>query len=149
MGEDRYPYLEILILNTEYKVILTFGKAEGFLDVLDNWHHPTNSDFNFDSRGLTVWTAGCHPVIWLPWYPQTPEALGTLAHEATHAIEDIFRKINEPLGGEIFAHSIGAVVRYTLTHGKQLIKDIRKYGERESNKSEGSGDGSDGTTERV
>lgn len=46
--------------------------------------------------------------------PKTMEEIGTLAHEACHAIENIFEKIREPMGGEVFAHSVGAVVREGL-----------------------------------
>jgi L-lactate utilization protein LutB len=39
-------------------------------------------------------------------------------HEAVHAIEDIFLKVGQPIGGELFAHSVGAVVREVLRRVK-------------------------------
>lgn len=65
-------------------------------------------------RGVCFYEKDCHPLIALPAYPKTAQEIGTLAHEAVHAIEDIFVKVQENPQGEIFAHSVGAVVRRVM-----------------------------------
>lgn len=106
----------IPILNDEYKVIVCFGNDKDIAKILRSWHHK-NQDMATaltNRRGVCFYGEGCHPIIAMPSYPTTPEEIGTLAHEATHAIVDIFLKIQEPVTGELFAHSVGAVVRNTL-----------------------------------
>ena len=106
----------IPILNDEYKVIVCWGNSEIVEKVLKSWHYP-NQDIStslLSRRGVCFYNPECHPVIALPQKPRTPQQIGTLAHEAVHAIEDIFLKIQQPLGGELFAHCVGAVVRNSL-----------------------------------
>lgn len=104
----------IPILNNEYKVIVCWGNDEFIKKTLIKWGHDTKL-FNLDGlRGTTLYSKECHPVIAIRNRPKTAEELGTLSHEATHAVMDIFEKIGEKFGGEVFAHSVGAVVRETL-----------------------------------
>lgn len=107
----------IPILNNEYKVVVCWGSPKQIEKILKDWGHKESSvtsAFFDDRRGATFYAEDCQPVIALPCKPKTPEQIGTLAHEACHAIENIFEKISEPLGGEVFAHSVGAVVREGL-----------------------------------
>ncbi len=111
----------IPILNNEYKVIVCWGGPDQIAKTLKRWYYPkevANSSFTNDSmrnrRGVTYYHNSCHPVIALPRKPINAVEIGTLAHEAVHAIEDIFGKICQPLGGEIFAHLIGVVVRNVM-----------------------------------
>jgi hypothetical protein len=55
----------------------------------------------------------------MPEYPKTPEQIGTLAHEAVHAIDYIFTAMGQNDYGEVFAHSVGAVVREVLNTVKK------------------------------
>jgi hypothetical protein len=108
------------ILNDEYKVIVCFGDKKYIKKILKDWHFEKEfPDWNFigeklDKRGLCFYEKGCHPVIYMPKFPKTPEEIGTLAHEAFHAINDIFDKLEETVHDEVFAGSIGAVVRKVL-----------------------------------
>jgi hypothetical protein len=116
--------IQVPILNNEYSVIVCWGKPATVEKVLKQWKHTKKSqgwavDCFDDSRGLCFTSNGAHPVIALPRLPRTNEEIGTLAHEATHAVEHIFSHIKQPLGGEIFAHSVGAVVRETLNAVKK------------------------------
>jgi len=113
--------LLIPILNDEYKVIVCWGSSKSIKRVLESWSYPAEEITSslFDCQGVCFLAKECHPVIALPERPQTAEQIGTLAHEAVHAIEDIFLKVNQPLNGEIFAHCVGAIVRGTLRASKR------------------------------
>ncbi len=107
----------IPILNDEYKVIVVWGDIKYIQRKAKSWHHDTLSDEALDiesRRGACLYKKDCHPIIILPRKPKTAQEIGTLSHEAVHAVEDIFKKVQEPLQGEIFAHSVGAVVRGVL-----------------------------------
>jgi hypothetical protein len=106
----------IPILNDEYKVIVCFGNPDRISKVLKSWGHQEHATIGGveDRRGACFYTKGCHPVIALPRKPKTPTEIGTLAHEATHAIEYIFDAIQQEFRGELVAHSVGAVVRGCL-----------------------------------
>lgn len=65
-------------------------------------------------RGVTFYDRECHPIIVLPKYPTTAQEIGTLSHEAVHAVVNIFDKIQSKYDDEIFAHSVGAIVRKVL-----------------------------------
>ena len=108
----------IPILNDEYKVIVCWGTPAKIRKVLLSWHHPIGEldSSLLNHRGVCFYHKDCHPVIALPSYPRKPAEIATLAHEAVHAIDDIMQKINEtPTRGELFAHSVGAIVRLTLS----------------------------------
>ena len=107
----------IYILNTEYKVIFTWGKPKDIEKVLKSWGHNLHATLgNVENRrGCTFHTAGCHPVIAMPRRPKTPTEIGTLAHEATHAVNYIYDMLGEDYrNSELFAHSVGAIVRGVL-----------------------------------
>jgi hypothetical protein len=110
--------LIIPILNDEYKVIVTYGNPDKIAKVLKAWGHQEHAAMgnakDNSRRGVCFYTKGCHPVIAMPRKPKTPTEIGTLAHESVHAIEYIFEAISQPMGGELFAHSVGAIVRGVL-----------------------------------
>jgi hypothetical protein len=54
----------------------------------------------------------------MPSFPKTPTEIATLVHESVHAIEYIFESLGEKTNGEVFAHSIAAIVRTVLKSGK-------------------------------
>ncbi len=114
-------FIKIPILNDEYSVIVTWGGPKEIGRVLKQWHYPKDTyetsfvdDAMQNRRGVTYYHPRCHPVIALPAKPKTAQEIATLSHEAVHAIENIFEKICQPIGGEVFAHSVGAVVRGVL-----------------------------------
>jgi hypothetical protein len=106
----------IPIFNNEYKVIVCWGDVKYIGKILKSWHHDNDSVLRdmTDRRGVCFYAKDCHPVIALSRKPQTPEEIGTLAHEAVHAIRNIFEKIQEESSDEVYAHCVGAVVRETL-----------------------------------
>lgn len=113
----------IPILNNEYKVVVCWGKSKYINKVLKEHGHKdidgTEELDKKETRGLCFTTDGCWPVICLPVFPNKPDQIGTLAHESIHAMEQIYERIGETTKGEIFAHSIGAIVRTTLKRGKK------------------------------
>lgn len=106
----------IPILNNEYKVIVCWGSSKYIQKVVNDWNHEREDvrESLENRRGVTFFAKDCHPIISLPNKPKTPEEIGTLAHEAVHAVTNIFTKIEEANYDEVFAHSVGAVVRNTL-----------------------------------
>ena len=109
----------IPILNNEYKVIVVLGNEKFLKRAAKRWYYP---DFPIplgDRRGSCYNRFDRHPIIHLPKMPKTPAEIGTLAHEATHAINHIFDKLDEVnRDTEVFAHSIGAIVRGVLKGGE-------------------------------
>lgn len=106
----------IPILNDEYKVVVCWGNPTQIEKITKSWgHNPEDTKSSLlNNRGVCFYSEGHHPIIALPAKPKNATEIGTLAHEACHAIEDIFNKISQPPSGELFAHSVGAVVRRVL-----------------------------------
>lgn len=109
----------IPILNSEYKAIVCWGDSKYVTKILKLWwfklSHEEVAEELKDRRGVTFYNGHISPpVIALPKKPKTPAELGTLAHEATHAIRFIFTQVSEESSDEIFAHSVGAIVRKVL-----------------------------------
>lgn len=104
----------IPILNNEYKVIVVWGKDKFIEKVAKSWGYDNFTIDRLPRRGRTYYHARCHPIIQLNGKPKTPEEMGTLAHEATHAVNNIWGKLDETVYDEAFAHSIGAIVREVL-----------------------------------
>ena len=113
--------IEVPIFNDEYKVIVCWGDVKTVRRVMKLYQYPfpaDNGHFN-NLRGATFYASECHPIIALPGFPKTATEIGTLAHEATHAILHIFEAVAERQHDEVFAHSIGAVVRTVLSSKKK------------------------------
>ena len=110
----------IPILNDEYKVVVCWGNEEYIHKVLKEYHYTEFEPVDFaNCRGKTYCHTRCFPVIALREEPNGEEMIGTLAHEAFHAMDYIFHSIGENSLDEAFAHSIGAIVRITLKSFKQ------------------------------
>lgn len=108
--------IQIPIINDEYKVIVCWGDSKQIEKVLKAWGHDRKDVKSqlTDRRGVCFYAKDCHPIIALPKRPRTPVEIATLCHEAVHAVFNIFEKIGEQSYDEVFAHSVGAVVRKTL-----------------------------------
>ena len=106
--------ITIPILNNEHKVIVVFGDSKTVSKCLKrHGYKDTNGDYG-DSRALTYYEDDYQPVIALPRKPKTAEEVGDLAHEAVHAVKYVFDFIGEKSIDEVFAHSVGAVVREVM-----------------------------------
>lgn len=104
--------IRIPILNDEYAVYVVMGKEKDVKRFV-HYHFEGKSIFIGleGNRGLTFCHTGYMPVIWMDNL-KSYEFAGTLSHEAVHAIDFIFTSIGEPqTRGELFAHSVGAIVR--------------------------------------
>lgn len=114
------------ILNDEYKVVVCWGGENWIEKVLTSWGHENIHLLDLENmRGQTFWTKDCAPVIVLRHRPKTGEEIGALAHEAVHAVSWIFDRIEEESRSEVFAHSVGAIVRKVMSN-KLNTKDISK-----------------------
>lgn len=114
-------YLRVPILNDEYAVIVCWGTSSEVGKALRRWHYPKEEHeaavnwLGDTMRGLCFYRSDCHPVVALPAVPKTAAEIGTLAHEATHAVCHLMEKMGAD-DDELRAHSVGAVVRHTLAH---------------------------------
>ncbi len=101
--------IKIPILNSEYSVWVLWGDKNKALKWIRKELEDKN--INFDDlgyRGRTFNHTGYHPVIYIA---VETHFYATVAHEAIHAIDFIWDFIGEKQkGGEIYAHSIGAIV---------------------------------------
>ncbi len=106
----------IPILNNEYHVTVCWGDLKYIKRVIkDAGHTFTDEDLDWATcRGRFFSTSYRQGVIALPHKPKTGEEIGTLTHEAVHAVFDIFEWIEEKNYDEVFAHSVGAIVREAL-----------------------------------
>lgn len=92
----------------------------------DYHHNSYIEDETENRRGVTFKQSRCYPVIWIDANLPAHDAIGTLSHEAVHAVAYIFSDIDETLHhSEIYAHSVGAIVRETLKAMK-LLKSLKK-----------------------
>lgn len=120
MGKAAPNRVRIPVINDQWAVVFCWGDTDDVADALFAWGYPTPERVAakcFDGHlGVTFHTEGCPPVIAMPCRPRSPQHIGVLAHEAVHAVEDVFAAIGEERGrdSEIFAHSVGAVVRGAL-----------------------------------
>jgi len=116
----RNNEIVIPILNDEYKVIVCWGDIKQVNKIITSWYHDKlEEDYFIGKRGVCCYKIDCHPVIALHKAPKTAEEIGTLAHEAFHAVSNIWNKIDEESHDELFAHSVGAIVRVTLQQLKK------------------------------
>lgn len=118
------------IFNHEYKVVVCWGSATHLKKVLSEHYYPKDAlldEHRLNRRGVTFINHRCYPVIWIDANLAVSDALGTLAHEAVHAVESIFEAIEEDLRhSEIFSHAVGAVVRETVKAMKLKSTQERK-----------------------
>jgi hypothetical protein len=125
MGKATPNRVRIPIINDQWAVVFCWGTPDDVADALDAWGYPDPKDNAapcFDGHlGVTFHSPGCPPVIAMPCRPRSPQHISVLAHEAVHAVEDVFASIGEPRGtdSEIFAHSVGAVVRGALEFSRR------------------------------
>jgi len=119
---------EIPILNEDYKVYLISGDEKSTIQFVNEYHRTNyrDGDISGVSRGLTFYKEGYHPIIWIRRGIKYP--LSTVAHEAVHAINHIWDYIEESSKDEIFAHSVGSIVRVYET--KLRNKENGKQNER-------------------
>lgn len=130
------------ILNQEYKVVVYWGEPKQLRETLLE-HHYNTDDFSKrfldqqveDNRGFTFKQDRCYPFIWINADLPASECIGTLAHEAVHAVDFIFQLVNEKTDdSEIFAHSVGAIVREALSSMKLFNNPRNKLAKKKGSK---------------
>ena len=118
------PHFRVPILNDQWGVRVAWGDVPTLNAALKKWGYgdePLDADFWDARHGGCVNAPHHEPVICLPAPPSLdPVQLGTVTHEAFHAVNHILRTIEvESADEEILAHSIGAVVRTFAKKAKQ------------------------------
>lgn len=119
--------IKVPILNDEYFVYVLFGDEIKACDWLRDYFDDRKLDLD-DFRGFRArcfYKQGFYPVI----YCAVKEHLyASLAHEAIHAINYIWRDIGETEKEEVYAHSVGAVVyaveKFMKPKGKRNEKNV-------------------------
>lgn len=97
-------------MNDEYKVYVIYGSTKKCLDFLNDYYHENYTEKELDNcRGKAFSQESCHPTVWLNL--DNEHIYATIAHEAVHAVNDIWKAIFETYKNEAFAHSVGAIVR--------------------------------------
>ena len=118
-NKTNNKYCEIPILNNEYLVYVCIGKdtEEISKKLINHFEEKHNSIFKPDNfkgiRGKCYRRTGYHPYIFinLNTCKDKNQIYATLAHEACHAIDNIFYIIDDNNRDELFAHSVAAVIR--------------------------------------
>lgn len=87
--------------------------AKKFVDYV----HAYNSGKIENDLGQTFLSEGTWSIVWMPGRPRRGHEYGTLAHEVTHYVTNVFDRIGLPIDhdhDEAFAHAVGYGVRYVL-----------------------------------
>lgn len=74
-------------------------------------------------EGKTLHLGTNQTILWLNKPPVTPSSIGTLAHEAIHAIDQIYQTMGVPFSAEndeIRAYAVEHVV-------EEVLKDFQKH----------------------
>ncbi len=123
---QRCREIRVPILNDEYAVIVCIGDAAYLRRRLMRWGHEPGDNLAIPCRGRCYNTFGSHPVIVLRTEPRSPTEVGTLAHEAVHAIFGIMRHIEQHTDwqDEVIPLSVGAIVRRVLATQKTPLELI-------------------------
>lgn len=114
--------ITVPIFNHEYKVVVCWGTVKQLRKELLDHHYPedlvTKTFIEHQTeqrRGATFREHRCYSVIWVDADLPLSEMIGTLAHEAVHAVDFTFQAIDEDIyHSEIFSHAVGAIVRETI-----------------------------------
>ena len=114
--------VKIPILNDEYSVWVIWGEIKNRQKWLRKYFDDDSIclDKYKDCRATTHRKIDTNPVINMNI---NKDYYGTLAHEAVHAINDIFEYIGDDNRGELFAHSVGSIVRRVEKY-ENIIKRI-------------------------
>ena len=118
------------ILNHEYRVVVCWGDQSHLRKTLiDHNYSPDIATKTYideqtaKRRGATFTEDRCYPVVWIDANLPFADSMGTLSHEAVHAVDSIFEAIDERMyHSEVFAHSVGAIVRESIKAMKLVDK---------------------------
>lgn len=109
-------YIRVNILNTRYAVDVCWGmdrkKAYKLGRKLLKDEKLKEEIFSEEGRnyGITCFRQNRHPFIYIALTPKDYHFWASLTHEAIHAINDIWKYIDEESKDECYAESVGAIV---------------------------------------
>ena len=109
---------EVSILNDSYKVYVYLGDKNKSERAIQKYLGIKDELFSEENRGRCVYKRKFHPCIWIDSSLPYQEAVGTLAHEAIHAVSDVMDYLEmdarDTSGNEFLAHSVAAIIRKYL-----------------------------------
>ena len=118
LKQSKMHEIKVPILNDEYYVYIIWGdlkKCVAFINIMFGESFKENLFENKRGKFFYNFNENIVPVIWLR---ESDEMVATLAHEAVHAINYTFDFIGETESNEVFAHSVGAIVRSFIKYKK-------------------------------
>lgn len=110
----------------DYTIIMVFGAFSRLEKYLQWKYEDPNIKIvhpNGIPLGRTSHKGGYVPVIWLPRIPKTNREIATLAHEASHAIDDLIYWLDieeSNATGEIRGHGIRFIVENVLKLNRRI-----------------------------
>lgn len=107
---DKHEII-VPILNDDYYVIVAIGNAKHCRMVAKKHKQKLGPIKDGSARGWAFHRRSGHPLIWLLKPPITAQYVGTLSHEAVHAITYIWAATADDTSSEAFAHSVGEIGR--------------------------------------
>lgn len=127
MKKIKLKKITIDILNDTYKVYVYIGdRIEANKEVSKYLKEPYKEWIQENNRGKSIYFEKIHPVIWIDGRLDYMTGIGTLSHEAVHAVSEIMNYLamdcRDLSGNEFLAHSVGAIVRKTLQNFNFISK---------------------------
>lgn len=122
MGKFGFQEIRIHMGLFNYTVIAIVG-AEEKVQKYVRWKFE-DPEFKFDVGarwGACCYRPGYVPILWIPRKPKTTEEMGTLAHEALHAIFRLLGWAGMPADEsteEVLCHGVSHIVKTVLTKVK-------------------------------
>jgi hypothetical protein len=115
----KLKIIDVPILNDTYKVYVYIGDRKLANIKISNYlKEPYKEWIQSNNRGKSIYFDNIHPVIWIDGRLDYMTGIGTLSHEAVHAVSSIMEYLamdcRDLSGNEFLAHSVGAIVRKTL-----------------------------------
>jgi hypothetical protein len=119
LTKPKLKIIDVQILNDTYKVYVYIGdRILANKKISKYLNEPYKEWIQKNNRGKSIYYEKIHPIIWIDGNLDYMTGIGTLSHEAVHAVSSIMDYLamdcRDLSGNEFLAHSVGAIVRKTL-----------------------------------
>ena len=121
MKKPKKCYFKVPVVNAEYFVFVCIDTREGGLRRVKKYFKDTGEVWTpdiFEVRGKTFRNSAYNPLIWID--VNGKDFLSTVAHEACHAMIEIFNYIDQDItkAEEVFALNVGFIVKAVIHETK-------------------------------